>query len=123
MVDLETLRRLALSLPEAVDASTPGRVVYEVAGKGFAWTYMVRTHPRKPRAPQIDVLAVRCEIARKEMLIESAPDRFFDDDHYRGFAGVLVRLAVIDGDELSALLRGGWRMAAPKPLQGRLAPD
>jgi hypothetical protein len=123
VVDLETLRRLALALPEAVDASTPGRVVYEVAGKGFAWTYMVRTRPRKPRAPQIDVLAVRCEIARKEMLIEAAPDRFFDDDHYRGFAGVLVRLSAVDEDELSALLRGSWRMVAPKPLQGRLAPD
>jgi hypothetical protein len=123
LVNLETLRRLALALPEAVDASSPGRVVYEVAGKGFAWTYMVRTHPKKPRVPQIEVLAVRCEIARKEMLIEAAPDRFFDDDHYRGYTGVLVRLAAVDEHELSALLRGGWRMVAPKPLQGRLAPD
>jgi hypothetical protein len=123
MVDLETLRRLALTLPEVVDASTPGRVVYEVAGKGFAWTYMVRVNPKKPRVPQIEVLAVRCEIARKEMLIAAAPERFFDDDHYRGYTGVLVRLAAVDEDELLALLRGAWRLVAPKPLQGRLAPD
>lgn len=116
MVEIETVRRLALALPDAQDASKPDRVVFEVAGKGFAWTYVMRVHPKKPRVPQIGVLAVRCEIERKEMLIEAAPDRFFDDDHYRGYAGVLVRLAAIDEDELTALLHGAWRMIAPKPL-------
>ena len=116
MVDPDTLRRLALALPEAEDHSGEARFVFEVAGKGFAWTYMMRVDPKKPRVAQPDVLAVRCAMDRKEMLIEAAPDRFFQDDHYRGYTGVLIRLAVIEPDELAGLLQEAWRMVAPKPL-------
>jgi len=116
VVEAETLRRLALALPEAQDNSTPGRFRFEVAGKAFAWTYMMRQDPKKPRVAQPDVLAVRCAMDRKEMLIEAAPERFFQDDHYRGYTGVLVRLTAIEVDELSGLLADAWRMVAPKPL-------
>jgi hypothetical protein len=116
VVDPETLRRLVQALPEAEDRSTAGRFVFEVAGKGFAWTYMMRLDPKKPRVAQPDVLAVRCAMDRKEMLIDAAPERFFQDDHYRGYTGVLIRLAAIDEDELAGLLADAWRMVAPKPL-------
>lgn len=119
-VDVATLRRLAIALPQVDDRSGADRLAFEVAGKGIAWTYLVRAAPKKPRLPQIDVLAVRCEMARKEMLIEAAPDRFFDDDHYRGFPAVLVRLDAIEADELTGLLRDAWRLQAPKKLQGEL---
>jgi len=117
-VDLATLRRLALGLPQVDDRSKEDRLAFEVAGKGLAWTYLVRAAPKKPRLPQIGVLAVRCEMARKELLIEAAPDRFFDDDHYRGFPAVLVRLDQIDADELAGLLRDAWRIQAPKRMHG-----
>jgi hypothetical protein len=35
---------------------------------------------------------------------ESAPDIFFDDDHYRDYRAVLVRLPVVALDELDSLL-------------------
>ena len=66
---------------------------------------------------QLEVLAVRCPIEKKEMLVEAAPERFFDDDHYRGFPAVLVRLPRIDEYELGALLREAWRLQAPKTLK------
>ena len=122
MVDVETVRRLALSIPGAVDASSPTRLVFEVGGKGkgFAWTYLVRENPKKPRVPKIDILAVRCPIDRKELLIEAAPDRFFVDDHYRGYTGVLIRLGAVDEDELAGLLRDAAAMvAALKPKRKR----
>lgn len=120
MVDAASVRRLALELPEVEDLSSEGRFRFEVrGGKGFAWTYMMRVDPKKPRVAQPDVLAVRCDIARKEMLIEAAPDRFFVDDHYRGYTGVLIRLAVVEEDELAGLLRPAWRMVAPKTLLTR----
>ncbi len=97
MVDATTVRRLAMALPEVEDRSEGDRLVFDVGGgKGLAWGYLKRVIPKKPRVLQPDCLAVRCLIERKEMLIEAAPDRFFDDDHYRGFAAVLVRLTVID---------------------------
>ncbi|MBI8988165.1 MmcQ/YjbR family DNA-binding protein, partial [Corynebacterium sp. CCM 8863] len=54
-----------------------------------------------------------------QMLIEAAPERFFDDAHYRGYPAVLVRLAEIDADELAGLLRTAWTLVAPKALVKR----
>jgi hypothetical protein len=121
MVGTETVRRLALALPEAVDASQGERLAFEVGGRGFAWTYLARAQPKRPRVPRPDVLAIRCELPRKELLIEAAPQTFFDDDHYRGFPAVLARLPQLDGSELARLLEAAWRLQAPRRLGG-LAP-
>ncbi len=119
MIDTETVRALALALPGAADESEPGRVVFSVGGKGFAWTYLERVAPKKPRVARPEILAVRCAIERKEMLIEARPDAFFDDDHYRGYPAVLVRLAQVDADELAALLEAAHSAQAQKPKPGR----
>jgi hypothetical protein len=114
MVDAATARRLARALPDTTDASTEAALRFETGGKGFAWSFMERLEPRKPRQPRLDILAVRCPLETKDMLVESAPDRFFDDDHYRGYPAVLVRLAAIDEDELAALLdRAATLVKAP----------
>ena len=121
MVDVPAIRRLALELPEAVDASDDRRLVFEVGGKGFAWTYLERLAPKAPRQPRIDVLAIRCRLERKEMLIEAAPERFFDDDHYRGYPAVLARLAAVDEAELRVLFADAWTLVAPRSLVRRYA--
>ena len=122
MVDASAVRRLARKLPAATDNSSAERLAFEVGGKGFAWTFMERVVPKKPRRPRLDVLAVRCAIEKKEMLIDAAPERFFDDDHYRGFPAVLVRLDRIAEDELRDLLADACSlMAAAKPKRRRAA--
>jgi hypothetical protein len=118
MPTAETVRRLALALPEAVDASQGEQLVFQIEGRGFAWSYYARDIPKKPRVLHPEVLAIRCELPRKELLIEAAPEVFFDDDHYRGFPAVLARLAMIDEAELGALLEAGWRLQAPRRLGG-----
>jgi hypothetical protein len=123
MVDLPTLRRLALALPEIEAGAESARMAYSVRGKGVAWSYLARAHPKGRREVVEGVIAVRCPLAEKEMLIEAAPDRFFDDDHYRGYPAVLVRLAAIDADELAGLLARAWRIQAPKSLVKRLAAE
>jgi hypothetical protein len=105
-------RRLALALPGVADESDGERLVFSAGGKQIAWTYLERFHPKKPRRPRPDVLAVRCPLERKELLVEAAPDRFFDDDHYRGYPAVLVRLDAVDEDELASLLEGAALAAA-----------
>jgi hypothetical protein len=62
---------------------------------------------------------VRCRLEKKELLLEAAPEIYFDDDHYRGYPAVLVRLAAVEAGELSALLQDAWRHAAPKSLVKR----
>jgi hypothetical protein len=123
MPDLDDVRRLALGLPEAsAETGADGGLSLKVAGKGFAWTYLAREAPKRPRVPHPDVLAIRCELPRKELLIEAAPQTFFDDDHYRGFPAVLARLPALGEAELAALLEAAWRIQAPKRLAVARAP-
>ncbi len=112
MVDTASVRRLAAAIAGADDRSDDRRLTFEVGGKGFAWSFNERVHPKKPRVPRLDILAVRCPIEKKEILVEAAPDRFFDDDHYKGYPAVLVRLEVIAEDELAELLADAARIVA-----------
>ena len=117
MVDAATVRRLALSLPEVSADPDPDRLNFAVAGKPIAWTFLERLQPKAPRQPRLDILVVRCAIERKEMLIEAAPDTYFDDDHYRGYPAVLVRLPAIAQADLEALLRQAWSIQAQARLR------
>lgn len=120
MVDEVQLRALAMALPEAEEGLNGAQIAYSVGGKGFAWGYVARPAPKAKRVLVPGVIAVRCLIETKEMLIEAAPDRFFTDDHYRGYPAVLVRLDAIDEAELGGLLREAWRIMAPKALRRRI---
>jgi len=111
MITPDQVRRIALSFDDTVDDSKGDALAFSSPGKKqFAWTFLERVHPKKARVPRPDVLAVRCPIGRKEILLEVAPDLYFDDDHYRGYPAILVRLEVIAEDELTALLKDAWRL-------------
>jgi hypothetical protein len=116
MVDTRTVRRIAMSLPEAEDGSGSDSLHFSVRGKQFAWSYLERVEEKRPRIPRLDVLAVRCAAADKEGLLASDPEKFFTTDHYRGFPAVLVRLAKVDATELRELLTDAWRCQAPRKL-------
>lgn len=117
MADTEQLRALALALPEVTGGvSESGQIGFEVGGKGLAWAYLARPAPKARRVLVPGVVAVRCAMETKELLLEAAPDRFFTDDHYRGYPAVLVRLSEIEADELAGLLRQAWRIVAPKAI-------
>ena len=73
MVDQEEVRRVALTLPEAVE--NPDHSGFRVRNKQFAWVWHERVVPGKPRVPRPDVLAVRVAgQAEKDMLLASDPD-------------------------------------------------
>jgi hypothetical protein len=119
MLDHAAVRRIAAALPDAVDGTEGGSLEFSVGGRGFAWRYMERVHPKKPRVLNPRVLAVRCPMERKEFLIEAAPDIYFDDDHYRGYPAVLVRLDAVEEDELAALLADACAWTPSKPKRKR----
>lgn len=117
MVDEQQLSALALALPEVAGGVSPeGQFGFEVGGKGLAWAYLARPAPKAKRVLVPGVVAVRCTMETKELLLEAAPERFFTDDHYRGFPAVLVRLSEIEADELAGLLRQAWKIVAPKAI-------
>ncbi len=123
MVDHPTVRRLALTLPEVEAGDSDDSLTVSVHGKGLAWPYLARAKPKARREVVPGVLAVRCRMEKKELLLEAAPEVFFDDDHYRGYPAILVRLAAIGEAELAALLKDAWRLQAPKALVKRHEPE
>jgi hypothetical protein len=106
----EDVRRLALALPGVREVTQ-----YAVAGKPIAWPYFERDATRRKLTWHAGVWCIRCPLLEKEMLIEAAPDIYFDDDYYRTFPAVLVRLDRISDDELAAMLARAHELQAPKP--------
>jgi hypothetical protein len=111
------VRRIALALPGTVEAK--GRFAFEVLNKGklkgYAWVWMERVEPKKPRVPNPGVLAVRvANLVDKDLLISAERSKFFTEPHYNGFPAVLVRLAAVKVAELRPLLTDAWRCQVPK---------
>jgi hypothetical protein len=114
------VRRIARSLPQAEEAGNHFAFSVRHRGKlkGFAWVWMERVSPKRPRVPQPKVLAVRvANLEDKDFLIGLDPSKFFTEPHYNGFPAVLVRLPAITLRELRPLLTEAWRCQAPKGLE------
>jgi hypothetical protein len=114
------VRRIARSLPQAEEAENHFAFSVRHRGKlkGFAWVWMERMAPKRPRVPQPKVLAVRvANLEDKDFLIGLDPSKFFTEPHYNGFPAVLVRLPAITVRELRPLLTEAWRCQAPKGLE------
>lgn len=100
------VRRIALALPETAERPSYGTPGFRVKDRLFA-----RIHQDG------DALVVwGAHEAEKESLILSEPAVFFTTPHYDGYPYVLVRLEVVDRDEIGELLEDIWRDRAPKRL-------
>jgi hypothetical protein len=120
----DRVRRIALSLPGATEAS--GRFAFSVENKGkqkgFVWVWLERIDPKKARVPNPAVLAVRVrDQGEKEALLAGDPDKFFTEPHYNGYPAVLVRLEAVSTAELRQLVTEAWRCMAPRELLGEAA--
>lgn len=119
MVSQQDVCHIALSLPETVQDETGFSFAVRNKGKqkGFAWVWMERLLPKKPKVPRPDVIALRvANEAEKEILLASDETKFFTEPHYNGFPAILVRLPAIDVDELAELITDAWRCQAPPSL-------
>jgi len=98
------VRRIALSLPDTVEA--PDRFAFSVRNngklKGFVWVWMERVTPKKARV----------------VLLALDSKKFFTEPHYNGFPAVLVRLPAVTARELRPLIMEAWRCQAPKGKKG-----
>jgi hypothetical protein len=119
VADQADVRRIAMALPETVEAEDGFAFSVPNKGrlKGIVWAWMERVEPRKPRVPRSDVVAVRvASQADKQLLLDADPEAFFTEPHYNGFPAVLVRLEAIGRDELKELITDAWRCQAPRAL-------
>ena len=62
-----------------------------------------------------DALVVRVvDVEDQHALVRGQPDVFFTTPHYEGWPYVLVRLDVVEREQLAELLEDGWRVMAGK---------
>ena len=111
----EDVRRIALSLPATTES--PDEFGFRVAGKKLVWIWCERVQPKRPKVPNAEVIVLPvADLAEKEALLASGPDTFFTADHYAGDTAVLVRLPMVDVQELTELITDSWRLHAPSSM-------
>ena len=104
----DTVRDIAGSLPSAEESTTYGKPVFKVKGKLFVWV--------SPDDAADGALAVRVDPGELPLLLETAPDRYFQTPHYRGHPILLIRADRIERRELEARIEDSWLLRAPKRL-------
>lgn len=94
----------AMRLLEVTQSTSYGTPSIKVKTRNFA----------SVRGP--DEMVLHCPLEQKELLMEMAPEIYWQTDHFKGWPGLLVRLRVIGDEELALRLEDAWRFRAPRRL-------
>ena len=112
-VDFDTVKKLALALPDVEESTIYRSPALKVRGKLLA---CVAIH----KSAEPNSLAVRIDSERREELMAAAPDVYYLTKHYVNYPVVLVRLSQIHSEALRDLLRMAWRfVTAKRPTRKR----
>jgi len=115
MATWDDIRAIAATLPETVESSPRA---WRVRDKNLVWERPLRKGDLEylgACAPEGDILGVRvADVGVAEALVADDPAVYFRTPHFSGYPAVLVRLDVIEPDELRDLLRDAWLARAPK---------
>lgn len=125
MTTHDDLRTICLALPGSIEGDDRFGFGVEVKGKvkGYCWTWLERLEPKKARVPNDRVLAIKTpSLQAKELLLASEPGRFFTEDHYNGYSAIMVRLDLVEPEELVDLLQQAHESVLPKPKGKRNGP-
>jgi len=102
-VTYDTVRNDAANLPGVEEGTSYGTPALKVRGKLLA---RLREDGK--------TLVLRCDLVRREMLMQAAPDAFYITDHYRDWPAVLIDLDKVSRKALPGLLEETWRSLASK---------
>ena len=100
-LDFETVRQIAVSLPEVKEAITK-------------WGWTIRARGRllacQPvnRSAEHDSLVVKIGFEDRARLLSAEPEKFYVTDHYAPYPTVLVRLTKISRARLESVLKLSW---------------
>jgi hypothetical protein len=100
-VTYDMIRRIALKLPNVEEGTSYGTPALKVKKKLF-----VRLREEG------DAIVLKMPFDQREELIAAEPETYYITDHYREYPWVLVRLAAVNADVLSDLLRTAHRAAS-----------
>ena len=111
MVTLDTIRELALALPEVTEGSSYGTTGFRLKDK-----FLGRLRPEG------DVFVLRMNIDQRDILATSQPEKFYFTDHYKDYPAVLIRMEAIEREEMQDLLAEAWFFVAPKRVAEKFGP-
>ena len=98
----QRLKDAARGLPDIVETTSYGTPALK-AGKKLL-----------TRVKDGQTAVLMCPLDEKQMLLEAAPDLYFETDHYKGWPALLMRMDVISDDELRHRLERSWLSRATK---------
>ena len=101
-VTYDTVRRLALALPNVEEGTSYGTPALKVRGKLF-----VRLHQ------DLDKIVLKMPFDRREEMMASDPQTYFITEHYAEHPYILVSLARVRADALPDLLNLAYHAASP----------
>ena len=104
-VTWETVRDIALALPEAVEGTSYGTPAFHVNKKLF-----VRFHQSG------ESVVIMIHINERDALMKIDPETFYITNHYLNYPAMLVRLSTVQPDDLRKLITESWRRSAPVKL-------
>lgn len=105
LVTFDTVRQLALALPEVEEGTSYGTPAFKVRGKTIARL-----------KEDGESLVIKIDFLKRDILLNAEPETFYITEHYRNYPSVLVRLSSIQFEVLRDLLEQAWRLEAPKRL-------
>ncbi|WP_294089188.1 MmcQ/YjbR family DNA-binding protein [Sphingomonas sp.] len=101
----------ALSLPDVVEGVHYGKPAAKLATNGRAFLGLGREPDR--------AFVLHLDLETVALLVETAPDSFYQTPHYEGWPAVLVRHDAPDEDRVRALIERARDQAAAMPKARR----
>jgi hypothetical protein len=99
----EDVRRIALALPDAEEATSYRHPAFKINGRPFV------------NASREDgAISTRAPDEEIELLIRARPDVYFVTPHYVGWNAVLVRLDAVDEEELAGRIEDAYEFMRTK---------
>jgi hypothetical protein len=99
--------RIGLPLTGVTESTSYRQPCLKVRGKTF-----LNMSPSEPGA-----LVVHIPLEEQPLRIAARPDVYFLTPHYEGYGCVLLRLDVVDEDELAGAIEDAWEYGDTKRLR------
>ena len=101
MMTYETVREIALALPNVEDGTSYGAPALKIGGKRL----FVRWRE------DLNAVVLRSTFEEREELMTADPNVYFITDHYLNYEYVLVNLATITREALAEMIRRSYELA------------
>jgi hypothetical protein len=105
MIDFDTVRKLALALPDVEDGTAYGTPCLKL--RGTLLTCIAINKSAEPNS-----LVVRISIDDRNEMIAADSETYYVTDHYVSYPSILVRLSRIRRDALKDLLLMSWKFVS-----------